>query len=166
MALTDYTSLDEIRAALGVSDDELEDATISLPLYEYDLLEELEQVDPTFADQLKTLKAAPDQSTLTAVQKRLVRVGVLFSTYAVAKHLTVALPLFSPQDITDGKAAVSRYAKNPYESVIKQVQSSYERWRVAAVEAFADLTSAAATTTTRRTWLSGSAPSSDPVTGT
>ena len=34
MPITDYAAYDEIRAVLGVSDEELEDATLALPMYE------------------------------------------------------------------------------------------------------------------------------------
>ena len=41
MALLTYTTYDDIRAALGVSSDEIEDATLSLSLYELNLTSDL-----------------------------------------------------------------------------------------------------------------------------
>ena len=47
MPLTDYTSYDEVRAALGVSAEELEDETLQLDFYSISLTAELEDIADT-----------------------------------------------------------------------------------------------------------------------
>lgn len=43
--LIDYTTYDQIRAALGVDDEDLPDSVVSLPLYESILTQEFEDID-------------------------------------------------------------------------------------------------------------------------
>ncbi len=59
--LTDYTSYDEIRAVLGVSDEELEDGTLALPLYLTMLLMEFDDIEPTLDVQYTDIKALPSR---------------------------------------------------------------------------------------------------------
>lgn len=166
MSLDQYTSYDDIRAALGVSEEEIEDRTISLPLYEYNLTEELYKVHSSLSTQYLSVKGDVDPSALTEDQKRFLRAVYMFSTYAVAKHLTTSLPLFSPKDMSDGKSSFSRYAQNPYAPTIKMVAAEYDKWREAASSALAALLpSVTATSTPYSTGFAVASAASDPVTG-
>lgn len=164
MPLLDFTTYDDIRAALGVSDDEIEDATLSLDVYEFELIAELESVADNLIDQYGTVKAL-DEGMRTPVQRRFFQATRQFATYAVAKHLTVSLPLFSPKDITDGKASFSRYAANPYEKTIDAVKSKAESWRLRLKEALAGVQSVTATSLPLLNTFVVASPATDPVTG-
>lgn len=161
MALVEFTSYDDIRAALGVSEDEIVDATLSLPLYEYNLTSELEEVSLTLIADFVALPAI--QST---TQRRFKEATVLFATYVVAKQLTTSLPLFSPKEISDGKAHTTRYAQDPYKATIASVLAQYEKGKARLATAYAALTAASAPTTTFRKYVSSALSSSDPVAGT
>jgi hypothetical protein len=165
MSLTDFTSYDDIRAALGVSAEEIEDATLSLPLYELNLVSELEEVNLDLISNYMDLQGI-DASTLTAEQQRFDRYAQLFATYAVAKNLTVSLPLFSPKEVTDGKAGFSRYSTDPYKVTIARVIAECDKFRTKLEKAYGDLTSVATVDVPIRTFMFVASPTSDPITGT
>jgi len=165
MAVVDYTSYDDIRAALGVSSDEVEDATISLPLYDLNLTSEFEDVSLTLVEDYAALALTPPAGW-TAAQERFIRYTSLFATYAVAKHLTDSLPLFSPKEISDGKASMVRYAVDPYKATIASVSNRYQQYRGRLSEAYGDLTAETATPTVLFPYFRAVAPARDPVTGT
>lgn len=119
--LTDYTSYDEIRAVLGVSDEELEDGTLALPLYLTMLLMEFDDIEPTLDVQYTNIKALPSRTTQ---EQKLLDVVSVFSAYAIAQHLLTSLPLFAPKRITDGRAEMDRIA-DPFESVREEVRNTY-----------------------------------------
>lgn len=161
MALKDFTSYDDIRAALGVSSDEIEDATLSLPLYEYNLKAELEEVSLTLITDFQALVGDP----LTEIEQRLREAVTVFSTYAVASQLTVSLPLFSPKEISDGKAHITRYAQDPYKATIDAVAAAYAKARARLVAAYAAVLVLDAPASSYRTYFSVVPSSTDPVTG-
>lgn len=163
MALLTYTTYDDIRAALGVSSDEIEDATLSLALYELNLISEFEDIDLTLESTYATVSAL---SSRTEVQERFLQATRLFSTYAVAYQATTSLPLFSPKDISDGKAVVSRYADSPYKEVIKKVEQLYGKYKSRLEAALAANNAGSAPSITPRPYFSVAVPDSDPVTGT
>lgn len=163
MALLTYTTYDDIRAALGVSSDEIEDATLSLALYELNLTSEFEDIDLSLESTYATVSALTSR---TDVQERFLQATRLFSTYAVAYQATTSLPLFSPKDITDGKAAFSRYADSPYKEVIKRVEQFYGKYKSRLEQALAANNAVSAPSIAYRPYLSVGVPTSDPVTGT
>ena len=159
--LTDYTGYNDIRAALGVSDEDLEDATLALSLYSDQLTQELEDIAITLPDTYATVKALP---TPTTVQQRFLKACQLFATYAVAKQLTAALPLFAAKQVTDGKAAVQRF-DTPYRDTIKNVLEQYDKQRtrlIASLDSIGSSTKAAVTPV----YFAAVSPAYDPVTGT
>lgn len=163
MLVTDYTTCAEIRAALGVSDDELEDVTIQLPMYSNMLEMELEEVAVTLPATYTTVSAL---TVKTDDQARFLNAAHLFATYAVAKQLTVSLPLFSPEQLTDGKAAFKRSSQgNPYALVIEAVTKDFSRFKKRLEQLFAVVNSSTASNTVMRNLMSVSSPSYDPVTG-
>jgi len=162
-ALTEYTSPDDIRAALGVTSDELPDATISLKLYEYGLTADLEEIDSGLPAQFAEVKAV---STPSAEQTRFLEATALFATYAVAKHLLTSLPLFAFKEVTDGKASDVRFALDPYKATTERVEAKFAQAATRLKAAIAGLESASAASPTLRTFFSVASLSSDPVTGT
>src|SRR4051812_45297778 len=108
MPLTPFTTNEQVRSVLGVSEDELIDETLNLPIYELNLRYELGEVSGSLAADFVTI-AALDETTWTDKQKGFVDAVKLFSPYAVSVQLETSLPLFSPKEITDGKASLVRY---------------------------------------------------------
>lgn len=164
MAISDYTSFEDVRAALGVSSDELDDTTLSLPLYEYSLKARLREIDTTVTTVYATLVDVT-LTSLTDSQKNLKEAVYLFSTYAVALQLTVSLPLFSPKEISDGKSMQSRYTQDPYEVTIKMVTGQYEKFKKNLAVLFATYILSASATPVVRVFQLKSSPSYDPLTG-
>jgi len=160
MLITDYTTYADVRAALGVSDEELEDATLALESFAIGLKLDLEDVDLTLPAAYDALPA-----TRTDAQERFYATARIFAMYAVARQLTTSLPLFSPKTVSDGKASIGRYADGPYKDVIKRVQAEYDRYRTRLEKAYAAMNSTGYTLTIP-TFISVVSPASDPVTGT
>ncbi len=162
MALIDFTSYDDIRAALGVSSEEIEDTTLSLPLYELNLAAELEGVGETLVDLFKALP--PDLLSWSPAERRLDRWTRLFATYSVARQLLGALPLFAPKEISDGKATEVRFALDPYKATTKTVLEQWAAARTKLAETLAEATSTS-TVAAPRQFLMAVSPTYDPVLG-
>lgn len=159
MILTDYTTYNEVRAALGVSADDLEDVTLALALYANLLQADLEDVNIDLPATYATVKAL---TTPSAAQTRFLQAANVFATYAVAKRLTSSLPLFAAKQVTDSKAGVTRF-DNPYKDVIAEVGKSYEQARNRLSQALGAIGSSG-TTSTARVFLSVVSPGYDPIT--
>ena len=160
--LTDYTTYNDIRSALGVSVDEIDDATLALETHDNHLQFELEEVNANLASAYATV-AAITPTSRTAPQSKLYRATRLFATLAVANSLAGSLPMFGPKDISDGKATVSRFADAPYKAVIKSVQGQYGINRDRVKQAYAELSSSSSAVTAR-SYISAARPVIDPVT--
>lgn len=161
MSLINYTSADDIRGALGVSSEELEDSVILLQLYEDHLMADLDSISLSLDALHITLEG---QAVLTSAEERFIRYSRLFATYCVARALTGTLPMFGPKSVEDGKARVERFA-DPYKDTVKAIAAEYDRWRKALQDAFAAL-GQAGTTSTRRPYVLSVQPTSNPITGT
>lgn len=124
--LTDFTTYDDIRAVLGVSDEELEDLTIALSTY-------IDQLELTLADIDAGLQAAyvtvaaKQEATRTVAEQKFYKLTRLFSSFAVARDLLTSLDLFAAKVITDGKASVQRF--DTYEETRKAVLSMFSTLR-------------------------------------
>lgn len=162
MLLTDYTTFPEVRAALGVSADEIEDDTLNLPLYADMLQIELEDININLPSVYVATKAL---ATKTDDQMRFLQTAHLFATYAVARQLTTSLPLFSPEQITDGKAAIRRSQDTPYQKVIDAVGREYSRFRLRLDQLFALVNSSASADKVVKSYFGVISPSVDPITG-
>lgn len=162
MALVDYTSFDDVRAALGVSEEEISDATLSLDLYAFNLESELQEVDALLTSDYGSL---PDSASRTEAQTRFAQLVCLFATYAVAKQATISLPMFGPKEQTDGKAGVSRFAQDPYKVTSARILAQYETFRSKLEEAYEAIRPEAAATVTPRPYFSAVSATYDPVTG-
>lgn len=159
--LTDLTSYDDVRAALGVTIDELSDSTIALPLYENSLAGDLDSISEDLADRFMAAKAASPQ---TKAEQKLVRCTQVFATYSVARELLSGLPMFAFKEVSDGKAADTRFAQDPYKATSAAVETKYESARAALEAAWASLNSTTAATTLR-VFMAVAPRSTDPVTG-
>lgn len=158
-ALTDFATYDEIRAVLGVSDEELEDGTLELPLYLKLLQMEFSDVSGTLESQYQNIKA---NTTPTAAEQKLLDVVSVFSAYAISKHLLTSMPLFAPKRITDGRADMDRFT-DPFEGVRAGVNSTYQMLKTRISAALAEV----GTTTqavTARTYFAATGLAINPVT--
>lgn len=158
--LTDYTTYNDVRAALGVSEEDIPDAVLSLNLYGDMLTQEFEEISLTIESDYLTTIALPIP---TDTEVRFISACSLFATYSVARQLTAAMPLFAAKQVTDGKAQVSRF-DNPYKDVIAQVTAQYEKARSRLVAAY-DLIVSVTTVVTPKVYFAVIPPSVDPVTG-
>lgn len=163
MTLDDYISFDEVRAALGVSDDEIEDTTLSLDLYAFHLVSELEGVSDTLIADYAAQKETPPGGW-TAIQTRFHQTLRVFCVYAVAKQALVSLPMFAPKEQTDGKAGVVRFALDPYKSTIAGVNQAYDSARSRLAAAYGAVVSIAPLVLSRP-YMAVANPDYDPVTG-
>lgn len=161
MVLTDYTTYAEVRAALGVEIEEVEDATLALAIYVDVLQLELEEIDTTLPATYTTIKALPSPS---ADQTRFLQAAHLFATYVVARHLTKTLPMFGPEEITDGKAALKRNLAS-LRQIIEAVAGEHARFRARLMQTFAVVNSSTAGAAPAKTYFAVSVPSVDPVVG-
>lgn len=162
MNLLDFTSYDDIRAALGVSDEELVDATLALDLYSTNLEMELEDINLNLVTEYDAVSAISVLARTTA-QTRFYNLASLFATYAVARQLGGALPMFSPKDITDGKAATARFA-NPYKDTLKAIETQYGYAKGKLQDAYSAL-SAVTRASVTPVFMGISSPAYDPVVG-
>lgn len=163
MEIVLYTSYDEIRAVLGVNDVELADTTLALGVYANNLSAELEDIDTAVPAKFEEVDAI-DETQRTDAQRRFYDNTRLFATYAVAKQLLTSLPMFGPKDVSDSKAAISRFSDSPYKETSKKVCGQYDLSRARAAKAFGDLNTVDKALPTR-VFAAVSTPTTDRVTG-
>jgi hypothetical protein len=159
MSLLNFTTTDDVRGALGVSDEELEDDVILLQLYEDTLRAELDEISFDLVAEHASLAAL---AVLNGPQERFMRYARLFATYAVARALTNTLPMFGPKSVEDGKARVERF-QDPYRETTKAVAAEYDRWRRLLQEAYLAL-GLVGKTRVARPYVLGVAPAQNPIT--
>lgn len=163
MALIDYTTYDEVRAALGVSDDELADETLELPVYSTGVEEDLYVVSRTLTETYRGIEGK-EEDDRSAAEARVYRLVRSFSTYSAARQIGTALPMFSPKSLSDGKASMSRFSGEPYKDVLKGLTEQFDLVRGRLILALEDLSSS--TTTPRlKSLLTNVGSAYDPVTG-
>lgn len=138
MALSPFCSNDEVRAALGVSDVELEDATLNLPFYAIGLKSGLERVSKTLPASFSAI-AEIAETDRTDQQNRLYESVRLYSIYFVAKQAGGALGLLSVKSLTDNKANFSRFSDSPYESVMESIDAALSAAKIGLQEVLAEM---------------------------
>ena len=158
-ALTDFASYDEIRAVLGVSDEELENGTLALPMYLKLLQMEFGDMEPTLEAQYL---AAKGSASPTAEEQKLVDVVSVFSAYAISKNLLTSMPLFAPKRITDGRAETDRVT-DPFEGVREGVNSTYQTLKARVLIALGNA-GTPTTAATQRTYFAVAGLAINPVT--
>ena len=165
MALTQYCELDEVRAALGVNLIELPDTVLNLPVYEMGLVRELAKISESLpAAFLSAAALAPEDRS--SDQERLFSAGRLFSVAAVARRVGNSLANLAPKDVSDGKAALSRFADSPYRDVLSRVETEFAESRVDLQSAYSAMEAGAQAPNTRPGNFFSAVPrASDPVTG-
>ena len=104
--ITDYTSFEDVRAALGVSEEEIADETLRLESLSTLLEEDLREVNEDIPATFSALALAED--TWTPEERRLSGLIKLYSTYAVAFRLLDSAELFGFLRVADGRASTER----------------------------------------------------------
>jgi hypothetical protein len=106
--LTEFTSYNEIRAALGVSEEEITDCDLESPTRLTLLEEALFDLSPNL---LPAWQSLPDVADRSPAQSRFAKLLSLYATYVVASHLLVSVELFGYQKVADGRASTERSNK-------------------------------------------------------
>lgn len=144
MALAPYTTNDNVRGVLGISDEELTDSVLSLSIYELNLLAALKRVGATILTDFGTVTNITESSR-TTVQANFYNALVLYSPYAVAIQLGSSLPLIAPKLVSDGKAQVSRFSESPFEAMLARLKADHDRLFNELVDAYAGYTGGSVT---------------------
>lgn len=160
--LTEYTTYEEIRAVLGVADEELEDAVLAQPLFERQLILDLDDINTGLVDQFKTISAI-DYATRSTAQKRFFDLVQLYSAYAIGKSLLTSLPYFAELRMQDGRGHKER-VKDPFQLTQAGVLAGCESLRLKLSAAFVALFGGDTVTRTIRTMVVGVGIAKDPVT--
>ena len=136
MQLTTVTSYAEVRAVLGVSDEELEDSTLGLSIYDTEVDIRVDQVSASAATVYATVSALPEGDR-SADQERYYKVYRLLCSYLFAEALFKSMPMFSYKNVTDGKAEVSRFES--LETVERGIKAGVNTARLRLTELLAAL---------------------------
>lgn len=165
MALIDFTTYDEVRAALGVSSTEVSDTVLAQSQWAFQGLLDLEDINTAMPAMYTTI-AAISSGSRTTEQQRYYDLCRIFMTYAIAKSLLGSLPLFSAKRLTDGKAEFDRFS-DAYKEIAEAIFAMFNslRYRLgAAYQVLVPGASVATTYTSTLTVAVGLAV--DPVTTT
>lgn len=134
MALTPYTTPEEVRSALSVNSTELPNTVIEQPLVEQRLVLRLYDIDKDLMDAIKTVSDKPEGDR-TANEAKFLMAGLLLCTYAVAMDFLPTLPTLMLQTLSDGKASQERF-EAAFGETIAGVNSMYELARSRALAWF------------------------------
>jgi len=158
--LTDYTSYDDIRAALGVAPEEITDEVLALNSYEQILTFDLYDLTPAIGPYYLALSGV-----LTADQERFKDLMQVYAAYVIAKHLLTSLPMFGPQSIKDAKTEIQRIS-DPYKATREGVLAFYELMRARLLAAYLVLVPSAPISSAAVFNVMAAIPlGADPVTG-
>lgn len=161
--ITNYTTYAEIRSLLGVSDEEVPDEELALPIWSLLLDDKLNDLSESVATNFITLKAIPEVDR-TAPQKKFLTAASLYSAYAVAQELLTALPMFSFKQVTDGRAEQERFDR--WDDLKLGVQKGFSAMRLKLRLALAAVDSSYSTPLpVTSTFIVTTGLSTDPVTG-
>lgn len=136
--LAPYTTNDNVRGLLGVSDEELTDAVLDLAVYSQGLMRELRKVDTGLPALFTSIEGTPevDRSPEQAALHEAVQ---FFAAHAVAIQAGAPLGLLAPKRLTDDKAGFERFADSPYRDVLARLTNALADARQALLEALAAL---------------------------
>jgi hypothetical protein len=167
MPLAPYTTGNEVRAAIGVTEKELSDDTLDLDIYSKNLVMELDGIgdnDGALVTAFAVVDAIADTDR-TALQRRFFDAVTLFAPYVVALQLETSAPLFAPKAITDGKAALTRHSESPFKDAFDRCKQYAERFRQSLEQRWAAYNTTSTEAPAAPTLFAVSTPSTDPVTG-
>lgn len=162
--LTEYTTYAEVRAALGVSEEEIDDATLELQMYETLLEEDLNGISPLVLTTWAGLDE--DEDARTADEAKFAKRLRLYATYSVAAQLLTSVELFGFLKVADGRASTERrpQAFDTINGNVLAMLVKARAWLLASLDLLAPGTPV--TPAGSISWTSSVAPATDPVTGT
>lgn len=152
-----YITSDNIRAALGLSEVELEDTQITNLLVADQLKIDLPDVYPDY----EALKTAVDGPSPTPEQVRLYAVLKLWMTYQGAVYLLPELQTLAAQKITDSSTEMQRFIPNNLQETRDQITGQRDKYQ-AILQTAAGITTVAETAFAI---MGVSNPTYDPVAG-
>lgn len=163
MNLTDYTSYAEIRAVLGVSEEELLDADLALPMHLTALENNLLEVSDIMLSTYSTVKNIAVGSR-TADQQKFFLLTQYYSAYAVGEELLASSAMFGFKRVTDGKAEAERFDKfaDLKDGILKAASVTRKRLKLALGTLGLGYSAPAAVTAIPIAGITGG---TDPVTG-
>lgn len=168
MELLNFTTYAEVRSMLGVSAKELADAVLELPHWMLATEQEVLDIDSGGGAVLSqyALVKAKDETAMSANELQFFKVTRLYVLYSVSWQLLQSADSFSPQDITDGKAAIKRLADR-FDKLRPAIEGGMQRLKERLKDALQILAPGAAIVVVpeRRMFLS-TGLGTDPVTGT
>lgn len=162
MQLTDLTSYDSIRLALGMDDDELEDNALGAEYLLFSVKSELRAQSALVAYMYIAEKAEEER---VDAEQQLFEAVRLWVPFVVGMQLRSTLPLGAPKQIADGKASVARDAAAPFTLTMQVLMDEYNRLKVLVQDAVTAFNGATVTRHAIQTYVSGGVPTYDPVTG-
>lgn len=163
--LTYVPSFGDVRALLGVSEEELEDVVLGLRIYELGLLADLARIDAGLIAAFDTASSTAVFSQ-TAEDKALIAAVQTFATYQVAEAVSRALSHIAPKTITDGKAMTQRQAGDLASAIRAELRLGKSSALAAVKSAYAASTSGASAVLESIVVFLAAKPASDPVLGT
>ena len=110
MLLTDYTTVDEVCATLGVSSTEITDAILLQTRWTFQASCLGRRISNANMPDMYTTVAAMPANTRTKEQQRYYDLVRIFMCYSICQELVAAPPMFSVQTLTDGKVSFTRFA--------------------------------------------------------
>lgn len=166
MELTAFTTYDDIRAMIGVTNKELPDTDLALESYLYGLENELEAVGANLEDDYMAASTAVASGTETTTQKALYRATRLFATASVALAVAYSLPMRAQKSITDGKAGISRFSDSPFKETLNNLLTLAASAKSSLAVQFAASTGSTVLSTAGIPFfMAVVSPAVDPVTG-
>jgi len=153
LPVTSYATTDEVRACIGVTDNEMPDDMLMDMSLGLSIISDLESWLSDHVTHWTAYKAA----TPTAAETLIGRHIQLYCQWAGAYFATLAY-LAIPHQITDGKSAVSRFSKDDATRIKKIASGMRDKSRSAIQESLGTATSAASV-------MGTASPLFDPVTG-
>lgn len=159
--LLNYTDPITVRALLGVSDLEIEDSQLSLPLYLLAIESGIDKLNENVLPMYLTLAGVTSKSLL---QTRFYNSVRLYAGTLVALELLPTLPMAAPKRIMDEKASVER-VNDPYALLVANMKATLDALGARILASMAILDPTKAVTRVQRTFAVSVGLAIDPVTG-
>lgn len=166
MSLTSYTTYADIRAILGVTEEELTDSDLALENYLFELESLLLGVGANLISDYTAAASAVVEATETTVQKAMYRAVRQYASAEVSLSVGYSLPMRAQKAITDGKAGLSRFTDSPFRDTVQNlVALTNERKTELEKQYTLFLGGTPVTTRAMPSFMSVVAPAVDPVVG-
>lgn len=163
MAFIDLTSTAEVRAVLGVSEKELRDDVLLLPLYSTRLVGDIEALHAQMLADFVTTAAL---ATRTDDQQRFVDLLQAYAAYNVARQCLGAVAMFAPQLISAAAKSTAQRVADPYARLREDVPATMHILKTRLRSAYARLNpDATPPTAAERLYATAVTPAVNPITG-